>query len=353
MLGAGLAGLSLADSLNDKGHRVLVVDKGAIGSGASGTPVGLVNPATGRKANLSWEAETCHQVISNNLDKVQETVKHPFFSRSGVLRPAMDDKMYTHFRNAYERDNWPTGWCTWMSADEVRETNPYLVETNGGLMIHAGMSVRVPEYLTAYSAMLEKKGVTILSHQNYQLIPDGPHWQISSDQTGTLKSSSVVFAGGHAVEQTLYWRDMPVHPVKGQISRYWSSDRLSWEIPVAAFGYFAPYGENEFVTGGTYEHDFDDEQFDEKGVDILEGKVRKTMPTLLDKSTLMGQWAGVRASTPNRLPIIGPHKDQPNLHIFTGLGSKGLLYSKHVAELLAKYLVEGKDLPEELSTGRF
>ncbi|MEX2403200.1 MAG: FAD-dependent oxidoreductase [Balneolales bacterium] len=353
MLGAGLAGLSLADFLNNKGYRVLIIEKSAIGSGASGTPVGLVNPATGRKANLSWEAAKCHCLISENLSRVQEENKQqPFFSRSGVLRPAIDDETYANFRKAYERDDWPDGWCSWMSADGVRKANPYLIETKGGLLIHAGLSVRVLDYLKAYAKVLERKNVTQLTQQNYQLIPDDQHWKIKSDESGIFKTASVIFACGHAVVNSPYWREIPLHPVKGQISKYTTEERLKWDIPIAASGYFARSGENEYVTGGTYEHDFADEQFDKKGLSILENKLRRTMPSLLEKSVLTGQWAGIRASTPNRLPVIGSHQQEPNLYIFSGLGSKGLLYSKYTAQLLGAFLVDGKQLPPELNISR-
>lgn len=345
--------MSLAGSLSGKGLRVLVIEKETVGSGASGTPVGLVNPATGRKANLSWEAEKCYPSISENLHRIQEESIQPFFSRSGVLRPAIDDETYTHFRQAYERDDWPYGWCSWMSANEVRRANPYLVQTQGGLWIHAGLSVNAHQYLNAYAEVLKRRGVVIHTNQEYQLIRDSQHWKIASNGTGNFKTGSVVFANGPAVIKSHYWSDIHIHPVKGQISQYRSAEEIKWDIPIAAFGYFARSGEKEFVTGGTYEHEFTDEGNDKKGIRILEDKLRRTMPSLLEKSTLTSQWSGVRASTPNRLPIIGPHQHEPNLHIFAGLGSKGLLYSHHTAKLLSDFLVDGNRLPQEITSARF
>jgi len=49
---------------------------------------------------------------------------------------------------------------------------------------------------------------------------------------------------------------------------------------------------------------------------------------------LKSQWAGVRASTPDKMPIIGPHKTVKNLYLLAGLGSKGLLYSAYLADML-------------------
>lgn len=329
------------------------MEKNTVGSGASGTPVGLVNPATGRKANLSWEAENCYRVIKKNLEKVQDSCKQSFYTQSGVLRPAVDDESFTYFRQAWERNDWPSGWQSWMSAEEVREANPYLVETKGGLLINTGLSIRVPEFLHVYAKELTRKGAEIFSEQDYELISDEHHWKLKSTEIGTLKADSVIFTGGHTVILSDYWRDIPIHPVKGQISRYTAKERLNWKIPIAASGYFARSGEKDFIVGGTYEHDFDNEHFDDKGIRILEDKLRRTMPALLEKSSLTSQWSGIRASTPNRLPILGPHPHKPNLYVFSGLGSKGLLYSKYTAELLAGFLIHQTKLPKEVDVNRF
>src|SRR5690625_7253969 len=59
LAGAGFAGLSHACTLNRSGLRVAVIDRASPGSGASGTPGALLNPATGRRARKSWHVETC------------------------------------------------------------------------------------------------------------------------------------------------------------------------------------------------------------------------------------------------------------------------------------------------------
>ena len=58
ILGAGIAGLSLADALQEKGYRVIVLEKNDIASGASGSPGALVNPAAGRRAKKKLESRS-------------------------------------------------------------------------------------------------------------------------------------------------------------------------------------------------------------------------------------------------------------------------------------------------------
>lgn len=92
ILGAGIAGLSLADVLAERAYSVIVLEKDDIASGASGTPGGLVNPATGRKGKKTWKAEPCYTTIHQNLEKVQKFSFHSFFRKNGLLRPALTPK---------------------------------------------------------------------------------------------------------------------------------------------------------------------------------------------------------------------------------------------------------------------
>jgi tRNA 5-methylaminomethyl-2-thiouridine biosynthesis bifunctional protein len=59
-------------------------------------------------------------------------------------------------------------------------------------------------------------------------------------------------------------------------------------------------------------------------------------------------WTGFRATVPDRLPIFGSTAT-PGLHVATGLGSRGLLWSPLGAEVLACELEgEPSPLPRDL-----
>ena len=50
-------------------------------------------------------------------------------------------------------------------------------------------------------------------------------------------------------------------------------------------------------------------------------------------------WTGVRAATPDSLPIIGPHPDQPGLFLATGHEGLGITTSLGTAELIAAHVL--------------
>jgi glycine/D-amino acid oxidase-like deaminating enzyme len=354
ILGAGLAGLSLADALQEHGLSVIIIDKKSIGAGASGTPGGLVNPATGRRGTKSWKAEQCYEAIAANLEKIQKTSSETFYLKNGLLRPALLEKMARKMKEQHEKTSWPEGWCEWKTEGEIKEIHPGIKCVDGGYWLPIGLSVDVSRYLKAYADYLENLGVTFFFNQEPKVINDGKAWKLESGGE-IINSKNLIFATGHNSGDSPFWNWLPLHLIKGQVAKFKIGDKpLSFSHSISSLGYIALTGEKDtFVQGSTYEHNFDDLKPDQEGETYLRKRMRRTLPQLEEKATVVEQWAGVRTSTPDRKPVLGRHPDHENLHIFTGLGSKGLLYSKFLADHYAKHLTDGIDLFPEISINRF
>lgn len=353
ILGAGLAGLSLADALQEHDLSVVVVEKNLIASGASGTPGGLVNPATGRRATKTWRAEQCYEAISANLKKVREQTKEAFYRHNGLLRPALLEKMARKMNEQYKKTSWPDGWCQWKTEDEIKEIHPGITCVDGGLWLPIGLSVDVGNYLQAYASYLKKKKVRIIQHQTPRHVRKKDGWCLDLDNS-TLCAENLVYAIGHSTAYSPYWEWLPLHLIKGQVAKFKRPDRsLSFSHSISSLGYMARTGDPDmFVQGSTYEHHFDHLEPDSEGEEYLRKRMRRTLPQLEEKVVLVEQWAGVRTSTPNRKPILGPHPKYQNLHVFTGLGSKGLMYGKFLADHYADHLVNGSKLYPEVDIQR-
>src|SRR5690625_2488352 len=184
ILGAGLAGLSIADALRERDIETVVIDKKAIAGGASGTPGGLVNPATGRRATKAWKAEQCYEAIAQNLDKVQDqTGAESFYQSNGLLRPALLEKMAVKMKAQYEKTSWPDGWCQWKTEEEIKEMHPGITCIDGGLWLPIGLSVDVGAYLQAYARFLQDSGVKLWTGQLPKISREQNGWHISFDDT--------------------------------------------------------------------------------------------------------------------------------------------------------------------------
>lgn len=352
ILGAGLAGLSLADALLEQGQTVCVVEKYDIASGASGTPLGMVNPATGRRATKTWRAEKCYDAISANLEKVTPFSDRTFYERNGVLRPALTAKIARKMREQYEKTDWPEGWCRWLPEGEIKSRHPGITCVDGGLWIPVGITVDVSGYLEALAAYLHSGQVQLFTRKAYSLEQKSDAWDIQM-KDGSFSAGNIVFATGHAITRHPWWKELSFHSIKGQIAIFKPEQPLSFVHSVSSLGYIAHLDREEYAQGSTYEHDFDSLEPDKYGENYLRKRLKRTLPDLEQNSRLVRQWAGVRVSTPNRKPVLGRHKNIENVYLFAGLGSKGLMYGKYLGQHLAEYLVSGKPLTKEVSIGRF
>lgn len=352
ILGGGLAGLSLADALQSLDQKVAVVEKNDIGSGASGTPGGLVNPATGRKGKKAWKAEACYKAIQENLNKVRKLTPIPFFHQNGILRPAQSEKMAHKMKSQFNKTTWPEGWCYWLTEDEIKQKHPGIHCRGGGLWLPVGMTVNVKKYLEAYTRWLQLNKVGVKTKCEAAVKRKKNEWQLQLKST-TIKCKHLIYATGFETTSNPFWKNLKLEAIKGQTARFQAEEKLTFTHSISGLGYTARLqNEHELIVGSTYEHNFKDLKTDVCGANYLRKRLTKMLPELAGKAKLVNQWAGVRVSAPNRKPVVGEHPDYKNLFLFTGLGSKGLLYSKFVAELFADYLLH-KAVPfKEISIDR-
>lgn len=354
ILGAGIAGMSLADALHEHGYSVIVIEKNNIGSGASGTPGGLVNPATGRRATKTWKAEDCYRAIRQNLEKVQAVTKTLFFRNNGLLRPSVTQKMVRKMRKQYEKTHWPNGWCYWLSEKEIKEKHPGITCVDGGLWLPIGLTVDVAAYLKVYVKYLRSKGVMIKTKCEAAIEKNRKIWQVSAGKF-EFTSDHLVHTIGYATVNHDYWEYLPLEGVKGQVATFCTNKNLlSFDHSISSLGYLARLKtDNTFIQGSSYNHNFDNVEPNSGGEQYLRKRLSRTLPELAEKAELVDQWAGVRVTTPDKKPILGRHPKMENLHLFTALGSKGLMYGKFLAEHYADHLANGTPLFEEISIARF
>ncbi len=353
IVGGGLAGLSTAAHMIEKNKdlRILVYDATKIGDSASGVPGGMVNPIMGQNNALIWGAKSCLQMFEQRLLKLSEYSDTQLNIDNGVLRPAIDDNMRNHFRSSSKGPRWAREWAEWISSDSLEKKIPWLKGTSGGLFIKKGRVIRTAEYLEAYTKYLKEKGVTFRFGGPYQL-NNQSGWLLDNDKkkytTGTL-----IIASGYKSRENKYWGELPLQSVKGQLAIYECDEQVNSYPAVSSYGYITPIDTHQLVVGSTYEHHFFDEGPDAEGAGLLDQKLKELLPDLYPKCTHTGQWSGIRATTPDHLPVIGKHPLEENMYVYTGLGSRGLLYSEYMASLLADHVVTGKDLPEKISLYRF
>ncbi len=197
-------------------------------------------------------------------------------------------------------------------------------------------------------------------------------------------ASVLVLANGFKVNQFEQTKDLPIKPIRGQmtiIPTTQESEQL--KIPVCADGHILPAVEHFHYLGATYE--LGDSSADLKSEDDLLNleQLRKISKQTNWEKSIQDHWAGVRASTPDYLPLVGPLAKTnefiaqyvdlesnskrwiateapyyPNLYAFAGFGSRGLTTIPLCAEWLSSYInneISGapRNIMQALAPARF
>lgn len=356
IFGAGIAGLSLADALTEKGARCLIIEKQHPGSGASGSPRVLVHPAVGRRAKMSWQAQPALEAMETLLKNVQQECEEPFYESGGIIRPALDEKLAKNFKRAPEKYNWPDGWVEWIEPEPFRQQFPQFQSDFGGLIVHRGFTIKGKQFIRALSGYLQRRGVSIVEeYEPGAMVRQDDHWSINLPGGKTVNSQAVVMATGKGLVSDSAWGFLPLHPVKGQTATFMFSDPPDLPGSVSSLGYMArlQHEPARLVVGSTYEHHPEYDEPDDEGLQYLRKKLDNTFPGLSLRATDSEQWAGYRVTVPDKKPVIGEHPDQKGLFVLGAFGSKGMSLGRYIAGILADHILNQQPVPHQISVDRF
>lgn len=347
VIGAGLAGASVAASLARRGWRVQVLDQAHTpATGASGLPVGLLVPHV--------SADDC---VLSRLSR--SGVRLMLQQARSLLRQGQDwDATGTLERRLDGSPDSPDLW------------HPQAAWLKPSQLVHA---------------WLAQPGITFQGDITVAALRQcGNEWELLDAQDNVLhRASRVVFAnaGGakallESLQTTLPALDIRVNQfpvmqgVRGQVS--WAMHN---GLPDAAFPPFPVNGAGSIVSrvpieangrqglawfvGASYQPDNQPDAPDDLNHAANLARLRKLDPKL--GQALAGQfaagavnaWKSTRCVTADRLPAMGPldQTDHPSLWICAGMGSRGLSFSVLCAELLAARW-SGEPLPVDAGLAR-
>ncbi len=311
VIGAGLAGAAVANSLARRGWQVTVLDAAnAPAAGASGLPGGVLAPLVSKDDNL--------------LSRL---------SRSGVRATLQQATA----RLVLGADWQPTG------VQEVQPGAPPLWHAQAGWIKPAQL---VHAWL-AHKNMTWRGNVRVA---RLQQTTDG--WRLLDAQSHTLAQAPLVVIAAALGSRTLGGVDLPLQAIRGQVSIGPRGAEALPPHPVNGHGSFIPTlpmpAGSMWIMGASYERD--NAQADIRAADHQANleKLQVLLPEAAQAlqaafATAQG-WAGIRCAAPDRMPLVGCL--QPGLWVSTAMGSRGLTFAHLCAELLAAQL-HGEPWPVE------
>lgn len=338
IVGAGLAGTSLAHQLLNTGQSVTILDKGE--NHATAIAAGMVNPMVFRRMNKSWRLDECMKDAISFYKALEQQFNTPLYFPITIRRM---------FSSAQEREFWEKR----QDLDEYKEyltqisdeDNSYSKATNefGSGRLQQAFWIDALAYYEANRNYF--RSIDCLLSEAFDLTQ-------FNEKTASYKGieyDKVVFCCGYLNKNIPFFASAPVEQTKGLTLTIESSD-LPEDESLNRKCFVLPLGENTFRIGATYEWNDETLTTSEKSKDLL----LEHLSVLGDFSLkIIDQSVGVRPTVLDRRPIMGQHPELDKLFIFNGLGTKGYLMAPTLAKDMGAFLLEGKELDKEISIKRF
>lgn len=351
IVGAGLAGTTAAFSLAAD-YRVLLLDSGEIGGGATNVGAGIASPILARKGNPTQYAHEALDALDVLIDEIG--IGDSLEDRP-LIRPAYDAIQSEYYQRAAREHS---DLATWLPPAHAADRFPGVHAPLGALQVTRGRVLNLTSVAVGAAKAAQARGCELRT--NCQLTG----WSLQSTTApGRQVLVSVMLDDGIQQDLTCNklilalgagYRHFPelttlnLHPVKGQTLRVKRPSQLDALPNITGPGYIAHDGP-DIVLGSTFEHGTFNTTPTQESTDSIIGLVKPIVAQLPDASRmpdLIAQ-AGTRITVPGtRLPMVGPISD--DVWILTGLGAKGLLLAPLLATWMDDFMQSRSEIPKQL-----
>jgi tRNA 5-methylaminomethyl-2-thiouridine biosynthesis bifunctional protein len=352
VIGAGLAGASVAYAMARRGWTVTVLDRAAgPAAGASGLPVGLVVPhVSSDDCALSRMSRAGVRLMLQQAEALLTMGQD--WGPSGVLERQVGGTPQLP-------KDWPAAGLEWAVQKHTSDSDTF---SANGIWHHRGAWIKPASLVKAW---LEQPGISFRgSAEVANLRRESNSWQLLDDAGYILGTADcVIFANAENAFQLLHklkhsdllLPGLDIHLPKtkgmlGMLNWNWHQDTEPDHFPafpVNGSGSVVPHipldGSQAWFMGSTYQPSDQPERCDSANQSINFEHLERLLPELAQHlapafaSDKLKSWKASRCVTQDRLPAVGPLTNEPqaSLWLCAGLGSRGLSFSVLCAELLA------------------
>jgi sarcosine oxidase, subunit beta len=351
VVGGGTVGAWCAYFLAQEGlDQVLLIEKGALGQGASSRAAGVVRLQGGTPAAVRlgiWSRQfylSQRAVIGTDSGFVRQGYLLPCFTAAEVAAARDRATMQAALGVA----------VTWLEPDEVDAANPTLApgQTLGGTFCPDDGFISPPRNVAAYTVALLSSGVTVAERVAFRgLIRSGDRVTGVETSDGQVHASLVVLTGGPKLAEVgaLAGIRIPAGGVRHQVAVTEQHpdlhpDRVPMVFDLSAGLYWRPEeGGLLFGMSNPGEPPGENRSVDQDYLTRMRARLEHLVPVTRGLG-LRRLWAATIDYTPDHLPIIGPARgrDGPLAGVtVASAGGAGMMWGPAVARAAADVALTG------------
>ena len=333
MVGAGLIGLATAAALAERGVSATIVGSSRPGE-ASPAAAGMLAPsveqATGAAHDFAIAARDRYPSYIEYLAE-RSRVRVPL-NRSGILQVAITEKGVKGLRKT------APSTAQWIDAVDLHRLEPSLSHSLGAMFNPGDGAVDNTLLLDALRKLVaSSRRIAVVDKSVTKVAARAKSCDVVLDDKSRRSAERVVLAAGAWVGKIAGARfARAVKPARGQLVSY-SSTPLR-HVAYGPRGYIVPRT-NSLIGGSTMEDVGFDNRTTAAGIKKVRAAAEEICP-VLESSTEVQAWAGLRPVTPDLLPIIGADPEFASLLYACGHSRNGVLMAPLTGDIIADLVTE-------------
>ncbi|MFN2260596.1 MAG: NAD(P)/FAD-dependent oxidoreductase [Psychroflexus sp.] len=338
IVGFGIAGLSFAHrvQLNNFSFNI-VSDDSQQSSRVAG---GVLNPVALKRYKLAWNADSFLTEAILFYNSLTESSKEEF-------KPIPIHKV---FSSNQDQNDWMLATDDFRLSDFL---NDELVFTNSEISKNHKSGIVNQTFLLDLKSILQRKENQFIKHScldkasfNYQDLE-------IQDEIIIYKNNAyrnIIFCEGFGITKNPYFNWLPIYGNKGEYIIFHSPDLNSNETILKSKFFIIPIGNDYYKFGATYSRD----NLNDLPTNQAKNQLQDNLTGLLNCNfEIIDQLAGVRPTVKDRRPILGKHPEFPNMYVFNGFGSRGIISAPSLSKDLLSHIIDDKALDKEVDISRF
>ena len=352
IIGGGIIGLSIAWRLIGIGKKVIIIDKKNLGKEASWAAAGMLSgrldlkPCEKKLLPIFEKSHLAWPKFAEELEN--KSGKSIGYKKEGTLRVACDLDEEKKLKNNYDFLKNNKVNITWLSGDKIRDKEPY-VSNNvlSGFFSPDDHHVNNRYILDALITILKKNKNNCIFKENTEVekIITNKN-QVIGVKTNNeiIKTKEIIVCSGAWTSKikNIEIKEVPIRPVKGQMVCLKVPKNISllkhilWRENV----YLVPRNNSDLIIGATEEEMGYDKSLTVGGIYNLLKIAREVLPAIEDLS-IAESWSGLRPTSRDDAPIIGPSKKLKGLIYATGHHKNGILLAPLTSSVIKNYYLNG------------
>ncbi len=335
VVGFGIAGATMAWQLYLKKVPFIIIASPK--NTCSRAAAGLINPIVFKRLNMSWMATDLLPIADAFYNQVENLLNHPIRRHHPIVKI---------FNSIEDENNWMVkkNNCSYSEyfGPVQHPSIPKVSIPFGAGFVNSIGHLDTNLYIDLSNAFFRKMGIEFIEE-------DFDHAIIKGNKYRQFEFSKIIFCEGFGLKKNPFFEYLPLNGTHGDTIII-KTKNYDFDGVLNKNLYVMPLGNQLYKVGASINWEKKEEEPSETGKNDLLNRL--TAFAHFDFE-IVEQQAGIRPTVKDRRPLLGTHRNHPELAIFNGLGTKGVMLAPYFSSNLLDHLLENKSLNDEVNIVRF